>query len=94
MQRGFLEFTENFRGVHLHSKLTLFTIDSDLAQAEMYIQVEIIFETCNYFLSTSSLSNREARPHEQITSYTGDFFEEWNEITPQIHIRKFEEQTA
>ena len=26
--------------------------------------------------------------------YTGDFFEEWNEITPEIHIRKFEEQTA
>ena len=25
---------------------------------------------------------------------TGDFFEEWNEITPQTHIRKFEEQTA
>jgi hypothetical protein len=25
---------------------------------------------------------------------TGDFFEEWNEITPPIHIRKFEEQTA
>ena len=22
---------------------------------------------------------------------TGDFFEEWNEITPQTHIRKFEE---
>ena len=26
--------------------------------------------------------------------YTDDFFEEWNKITPQIHIRKFEEQTA
>ena len=25
---------------------------------------------------------------------TGDFFEEWNEITPQTHIRKFEEQMA
>ena len=25
---------------------------------------------------------------------TGDFFEEWNEITPKIHIRKFKEQTA
>ena len=25
---------------------------------------------------------------------TGDFFEEWNEITPQTHIRKFEEQTT
>ena len=25
---------------------------------------------------------------------TGDFFEEWNKTTPQIHIRKFEEQTA
>ena len=25
---------------------------------------------------------------------TGDFFEGWNEITPQIHIRKLEEQTA
>ena len=25
---------------------------------------------------------------------TGDFFEEWNEITPQTHIRKFEEQRA
>jgi hypothetical protein len=24
----------------------------------------------------------------------GDFFEEWNEITPQIHIRKFDEVTA
>ena len=24
---------------------------------------------------------------------TGNFFEEWNEITPQIGIRKFEEQT-
>ena len=23
---------------------------------------------------------------------TGNFFEEWNEITPQIHFRKFEEQ--
>ena len=23
--------------------------------------------------------------------HTGDFFEEWNEITHQIHIRKFEE---
>ena len=22
---------------------------------------------------------------------TGDFFEEWNEITPQTHIRKFED---
>ena len=25
---------------------------------------------------------------------TGDFFEEWNEITPQTHIRKFEELMA
>ena len=25
---------------------------------------------------------------------TDDFFEEWNEITSQIHIRKFEELTA
>ena len=25
---------------------------------------------------------------------TGDFFEEWNKTTPQIHIRKFEEPTA
>ena len=25
---------------------------------------------------------------------TGDFFEEWNEITPQIHIRKVDEQTT
>jgi hypothetical protein len=25
---------------------------------------------------------------------TGDFFEEWNGITPQTHIRKFEELTA
>ena len=25
---------------------------------------------------------------------TGDFFEEWNKITPQIHIRKFEELMA
>ena len=25
---------------------------------------------------------------------TGDIFEEWNEITPQIQIRKFEEQMA
>ena len=27
-------------------------------------------------------------------AFTGDFFEEWNEITPQIHIRIFEELTA
>ena len=26
--------------------------------------------------------------------FKGDFVEEWNEITPQIHIRKFEELTA
>ena len=26
--------------------------------------------------------------------FTGDFYEEWNEITPQTHIRKFEELTA
>ena len=25
---------------------------------------------------------------------TGDFFEEWNEIAPQTHMRKFEEQMA
>ena len=25
---------------------------------------------------------------------TGDFFQEWNKITPKIHIRKFKEQTA
>ena len=25
---------------------------------------------------------------------TGDFFEKWNKITPQTHIRKFEEQIA
>ena len=29
-----------------------------------------------------------------ITFFTGDFFDEWNEITPQTHIRKIEEQTA
>ena len=28
------------------------------------------------------------------TAGTGDFFEEWNEITPQTYIRKFEIQTA
>ena len=26
--------------------------------------------------------------------FTGDFFEEWNEITPQIYIGKFEELMA
>ena len=30
----------------------------------------------------------------KIKLYTSDFFEEWNEITPQIHIRKFKEQPA
>ena len=25
---------------------------------------------------------------------TDEFFEEWNEITPKIRVRKFEEQTA
>ena len=25
---------------------------------------------------------------------TGDFFKEWNEITPQTHIRKLQEQMA
>ena len=37
-------------------------------------------------------------PKEEIEdidfSNTGDFFEEWNEITPQLHIRKFKELTA
>jgi hypothetical protein len=28
------------------------------------------------------------------TVFTGDFFEEWNEITPQTYIRKFEEHAA
>ena len=28
------------------------------------------------------------------TVCTSDFFEEWNKFTPQIHIRKFEEQMA
>ena len=27
-------------------------------------------------------------------SNTGDYFEEWNEITPQTHIRKFEKLMA
>jgi hypothetical protein len=31
---------------------------------------------------------------QQTYKYTGDFFEEWNEITPQIQIRKFEELTV
>ena len=30
----------------------------------------------------------------KVKVYTGDFFEEWNEITPQTRIRKFEELTA
>ena len=37
--------------------------------------------------SVLSVSNND-------TEVTGDFFEEWNEITPQTHIRKFEEITA
>ena len=30
----------------------------------------------------------------KLNHLTGDFFEEWNEITHQTYIRKFEEQTV
>ena len=41
------------------------------------------------------LLTQGANPFEQpFLSNTDDFFEEWNEITPQIHIRKFEELMA
>ena len=30
----------------------------------------------------------------KVEVYTGDFFEEWYEITPKTHIRKFGEQIA
>ena len=36
----------------------------------------------------------ELHKQTSINQFTGDFFEEWNEITPQIHIRKFEKLTA
>ena len=32
--------------------------------------------------------------YEMLLVSTGDFFDEWNQITPQTHIRKFEEQTT
>ena len=43
-----------------------------------------------------SVPNLDANFEEtnQDFSSSGDFFEEWNEITPQIHIRKFEELAA
>ena len=30
----------------------------------------------------------------EVAEVTGDFFDKWNKINPQIHIRKFEEQMA
>ena len=38
------------------------------------------------------LKKHIASVHEK--KITGDFFDEWYKITPQIHIRKFEEQVA
>ena len=31
---------------------------------------------------------------QDMNPYTGIFYEEWNKSTPQIHIRKFEEETS
>ena len=41
---------------------------------------------------TNFLPEKEYQRNLLETS-TGDFFEEWNKITPQTLIRKFEEQT-
>ena len=37
---------------------------------------------------------KKLKEKEKMKAVAGNFFEEWNEITPQTHIRKFEEQPA
>ena len=60
---------------------------------EEYKEIDIKIEQ----LEPCDLVNQIGTENEgknSIAIDTGDFFEEWNEIHPQIHIRKFEEQTA
>ena len=47
-----------------------------------YISRKFLEKTTSYLIKITQLR------------ITGDFFEDWNEITPQIHVRKFEEQTT
>ena len=59
---------------------------------------EVSIQTTEQPKNTDSSPNTgeiPVRPNRlSIDVSKGDFFEEWNEITPQIHIRKFEEITA
>ena len=45
-------------------------------------------------LQLTTLLHSEGHPQVHFLQFTGDFFEEWNEIIPQTHLRKFEEQMA
>ena len=64
------------------------------------IKIRPLGADANSFSSLASKGSGEAVTDPVVgdpideTDFTGDFFEEWNEITPQIQIRKFEEQTA
>ena len=60
---------------------------------EKTLLVPVATEPKQVLQKTSPETGGRGTPSSSVAG-TGDFFKEWNEITPQIHIRKFEEQTA